>query len=417
MNTIVKPTGLSGSIEAITSKSYVHRALISALISGKKSEIYCNNLSDDITATANALKSIGCDIEYKNNYFTVTPKENYNLTCEIDCGESGSTLRFILPVICALGIDATLIMRGKLSKRPMTPLIEILEKNGCNIKKKENKLSVSGNLKPNTYEIAGNISSQYITGLLFTLPLLESNAKVVVKGDFQSKSYVNLTVDVLERFGLIVNEVDNCYSLGDTYSTVNKISSDGDWSNSAFWLCAGALSDEHITVTGLDLNSVQGDKKIVEILEKFGAEALLKQNSVSVKKGILKGTTVDASDIPDLVPILSVVASFSDGKTVINNVERLRLKESDRIKTTVEMITNLGGRAEVKDNSIIIYHSPLKGGTVNSYNDHRIVMSSAVAGIFAESQVTILNSEAVNKSYPKFFKDFEKLGGIYKEEN
>lgn len=417
MNTIVKPSKLLGTLNAITSKSYVHRALICASVSDKKANIFCNCLSNDINATVNALKSIGCDVEYKDNYFTVIPKKNYNSACEIDCGESGSTLRFILPVICALGIKATLIMRGRLSERPMTPLIEILENNGCKIKKEDNRLFVSGKLVSNTYEIPGNISSQYITGLMFTLPIVKNNAKIVVKGDFQSKSYVNLTVDVFKQFGFDIKENDNCYSLSKLSSPKSDICSQGDWSNSAFWLCAGALSENPIIVNGLDLNSVQGDRKIVDIIKLMGADISIDKDEITVKKNILNGIEIDASDIPDLVPVISVLASFAKGKTVIKNIERLRLKESDRVETTLEMINNLSGKAEVKDNSIIIYYSPLSSGTVNSYNDHRIVMSAAIASLNSNSDIKIIDSKAVNKSYPDFFKDFEKLGGIYEEEN
>lgn len=416
MNIIVKPSELSGNIRAITSKSYVHRALICALISGKKTNIYCNQLSEDINATANAIKAIGADITYKDSIFTVNPYKEYNKFCTIDCKESGSTLRFILPIICAFGIKADLIMRGRLSERPMSALTDILEKYGCTINKKENILSVSGRLQSGVYEIDGNISSQYITGLIFTLPILKGNSEIIVKGDFQSKSYVNLTLGVLNKFGIEIREENNRYSLCKVNNDSSEIKSEGDWSNGAFWLCAGALSKRGITVTGLDLNSVQGDRKIIDILKDFGAEVSVLPNRITVKKNSLNGITVDASDIPDLVPIISILASFSKGKTVIENIERLRLKESDRVKTTVEMINNLGGKAQGVENSIVIYYSPLNGGTVNSYNDHRIVMSAAVSSVGSKFDVAIINSDAVNKSYPEFFNDFKSLGGACKEE-
>lgn len=415
MNLKVYPSTIKGEISAISSKSYAHRALICAALASSPSKIKCDNLSDDINATVNCLNGIGAEITYKNKEFFVTPIDVSKAKCEIDCGESGSTLRFILPIIGALGLNIKIIMHGRLPQRPLSPLYEQMEQNGCSFEKKDNYIIISGKLKAADYEIEGNISSQFVTGLLFSLPLIKGKSKVVIKNKFESYSYVLMTLAVLKDFGIEYSFENNEFALTKNCYHSNDCTVEGDWSNAAFWLCAGALSEQEIKVTNLNFNSTQGDKKIIDILKDFGADVKVDSNSATIKKSILKGITVNASDIPDLVPIICVVASVANGITTITNAERLRIKESDRIKSVVEMIKNVGGDINETADGMIINGCALKGGVVNSFNDHRIVMSAAVLSSICENLVEIIDSQVVNKSYPMFFEDFKKLNGNVKE--
>ena len=416
MNLVLENNELFGEISAISSKSHAHRALICASLSDGVSKIKCDTLSADIEATANCLIGLGADIEYKDKTFTVKPIDIIKAKKTIDCGESGSTLRFLLPIIGALGINISIKMHGRLPKRPLFPLDREMKKHGCDLILVSDTLKISGKLQAGDYEIEGNISSQFISGLLFALPLIKGKNKIIIKDKFESYSYVNLTREVLNNFSVNYEFENNIFILkNDVYKSAN-LTVEGDWSNSAFWLCAGALSKKGITVTNLNLNSVQGDKKVVEVLKEFGAEISINQNEVTVKNNNLSAITVDASDIPDLVPIIALTATFASGKTVIKNAQRLRIKESDRIKTVVELIRNLGGIIDETDDGMIITGASLNGGVVNSHNDHRIAMTCAIASMICSRPVKLVDSEAVKKSYPNFFNDFKKLNGKYKEE-
>lgn len=416
MNLVLENNELFGEISAISSKSHAHRALICASLSDGVSKIQCDTLSADIEATANCLIGLGANIEYKDKTFTVKPIDITKAKRTIDCGESGSTLRFLLPIIGALGINISIQMHGRLPKRPLFPLDREMKKHGCDLILVGDTLKISGKLQAGDYEIEGNISSQFISGLLFALPLIKGKSKIIIKNKFESYSYVNLTREVLNNFSVNYEFENNIFILKNfVYKSVN-LTVEGDWSNSAFWLCAGALSKKGITVTNLNLNSVQGDKKIVEVLKDFGAEISINQNEVTVKNNNLSAITVDASDIPDLVPIIALTATFASGKTVIKNAQRLRIKESDRIKTVVELIRNLGGIVDETDDGMIITGASLEGGVVNSHNDHRIAMTCAISSMICSRPVKLVDSEAVNKSYPNFFNDFKKLNGKFKEE-
>ena len=415
MNVIIEKSELSGSVNAISSKSYAHRALICASLSDKETVIRCDNISKDIEATANCLNDLGANITYNDNCFYVKPIDVNNRKNTIDCGESGSTLRFLLPIICALGLDIKIKTHGRLSQRPLYPLDRELIKNGCKIERIDDEISVSGKLNATNFEIEGNVSSQFISGLLFALPLLKNNPKIIVKDVFESYSYVLLTLEVLKKYGINYKIQNNTFELVDSKYIACDCVVESDWSNASFWLCAGAMLDNGLTVDNLALNSIQGDKKILDILLQFGAKIENKGNSAHISKGNLKGIKVDASDIPDLVPIICVLACCANGKTVIKNAGRLRIKESDRIKSVVEMITSLGGNAKETDDGIVIEGSKLSGGVVNSYNDHRIAMSATIASLVCENQVEIIDAQSVEKSYPSFYNDFIKLGGKVKE--
>lgn len=401
----INPKTLCGKIEAPASKSVAHRTLICAALAKGKSTVKLNKTSEDIEATASCLESLGVTIEKSGNEWTVTPPAKFPEKAELDCGESGSTLRFMLPVVSALGIEATFTAHGRLPDRPIAPLLDEMKKHGitCN---DAFPLHTSGKLTGGKFRIAGNISSQFITGLLLALPLCEEESEIEIIPPVESKPYIDITTKVLSVFGADISENRNVYKVRHSDLQSGAFNVEGDWSNAAFLLALGA------GVSGLDRNSAQGDRKILDVLCAFGAELIEDGSSIRVPLANLHGTEIDASDIPDLVPVICAVAATADGTTKIYNATRLRLKESDRIKSTVEMINSLGGDAhETEDGIIINGRKSLSGGMVESFNDHRIVMAAAVASQKCENCVIINNAQAVNKSYPEFFKDFNSLGG------
>lgn len=414
MTVICTPSVLGGKIKAISSKSDAHRILVCAALSARTTKIKCNVMSKDIAATIDCLKAMGTDILVNEDIITVIPK-SFNKKTELDCGESGSTLRFLMPLVSALGMDATITGHGRLPQRPISPLKEEMEKKGITFHT-DNKfpLYLTGQLQSGEYEIKGNISSQFITGLLMALPILSSDSKIKIIPPFESKSYVDITISVLKKFGIEIMEKENLYIIKGNQKFVSpeEITVQGDWSNASFFLCAGALCEKGVTVTDLDINSPQGDKKILDVLKSMGANVEINENQITVKKNELNGVVIDASDIPDLVPIISVVATACNGETRITGAERLRIKESDRIKSVVEMLSSVGADAEeTKDGIIIRGGSTLAGGMVNGYNDHRIVMSASILSTLCNGEIEITDSNAVEKSYPDFFNDFNKVGG------
>ncbi len=411
---------ISGTAKIISSKSELHRLLIiSALCTGGEPTVikFNGSPSQDVIATVNCLKSVGAKITRVFNTYKVYPIKDVPLECANVCpNESGSTLRFILPVFSALGINFRVIVKGRLGERPLSPLYELMTANGVSMTENgKYPLSVSGKLSAKTFKINGNVSSQFISGLLMSLPLM-GGGKVRVTGNYQSKPYVDITVDIMRKFGIEIIEDDNVYTVTSTeYKSPSKINAGGDWSNSAFLFSLGAIAGK-VKVKGLETNSLQGDKAVLEILRSFGATVVERKKDIIVKKGKLVGTEIDASNIPDLIPTLAVVGAVAEGKTVVRNAGRLRLKESDRIKSVVTMIKSLGGRADETSDGLIIYgNAKLNGGAVDSFNDHRIVMSSAVASAVSRNPVIILGANAVNKSYPKFFKVIKRLGLKIKE--
>ncbi len=399
MNIKITPSQLFGKINAIASKSVAHRQLICAAFSHVPTKVGCPEVSRDIIATTDCLEALGAEITYENGVFDIIPIDTPKENAVLDCCESGSTLRFMLPLVCALGINATLKMAGKLPERPLSPMWEELIRHGAVLEKPtQDTICVSGKLDGKAFLISGDISSQFITGLLFASCVLEEKPEIKVTTAIQSMPYINITCEVLKAFGIMITFKNNTFSLSGKLTSKKNYTSDGDWSNGAFWICADALSQKSVECTGLSKDSPQGDKEILNVLKKIKDEI----------------TEIDGSDIPDLIPIISVIASVSPGKTIIKNAQRLRIKESDRIASTNALIKNLGGNCEITDDGIIINGiKNLKGGTVDSFNDHRIAMSAAIASIVCENEVIINGAESVKKSYPSFWEDFEKLGGKY----
>jgi len=400
---------LSGELNAISSKSHAHRILIAAALSGEPADVIVSETSDDIEATRECLKQFDKDEPV------------------FDCRESGSTLRFLLPLAMINKSKATFTCSGSLPGRPLSPLKEQLEEHGCDFSNShDNNYVVEGKLRGGQFTVAGGVSSQFISGLLFALPLLNVNSEILITSSLQSADYVTMTLKVLEQFGVRVevlydpDSVDEAYSAfrirgNQKYVSPGCITIEGDWSSAAFWLAAGAISpypDAQITCRGLNLFSFQGDRKITAIIKAFGGSISRSNIDVTSSPGVLRGIEIDAANIPDLIPVISVIASVSFGTTRIINAERLRIKESDRLHALYDCLTKLGADVEEREDSLIIKgKEKLKGGTVSSYNDHRIAMAMAIAALRCEEPVIIQDAGAINKSYPNFFDDFKKLGG------
>ncbi|MBQ7399808.1 MAG: 3-phosphoshikimate 1-carboxyvinyltransferase [Clostridia bacterium] len=412
--TLDPKTVLSGTLDIISSKSDIHRCIICAALSEKPTKIKFMGLSKDIITTVECVKMLGAKAEFLDGCITVTPcdKEKIMQGLTLDCSESGSTARFLLPVAAAICKNVTLVGSGRLPERPFSPLCESLEKNGAKFSSDKLPITVSANVAHGgVFEIPGNISSQYISGLLLMLPLFEEGGEVRITTPLESAGYVDMTVDTMTKFGIEIEKGENSYRVlpNQSYKSPEFIRAQGDWSSAAFWLCADALG-ANVVLSGLDEGCPQGDRKVIEILENFGAKKIITEDGILIEAGRLHGIEIDASNIPDLVPVLSVVACAARGKTKIYGAKRLRLKESDRLETTRDFLTRLGADVAVTDDGLeICGKGKLEGGTVFGHNDHRIVMSSAICSLICKNQVIIEGAQAVEKSYTTFFSDFDKL--------
>lgn len=404
----------NGIVNVPPSKSDVHRAIICAAMANGVSRISPVALSNDIKATIGCIKALGADAVLENNVLTVDGTNMYkNKTALLDCGESGSTLRFFIPIAAVGNINATFVGKGKLPQRPIGIFTEALPKAGTVCKTEGGlPLEIKGQLKSGIFEIPGNVSSQFITGLLLALPILEGDSEIVLTSPLESVGYIAMTIRTMKQFGVNIQATEKGWHIkgGQTYKSYNY-TTDGDWSQAAFFMVLGAIGGK-VTVKGVAKDSTQGDKKCAEILARFGAKITQLDNEVTVEKGELKAITIDASQIPDLVPVLSVCAAFAEGTTKIINAERLRIKECDRLKATAELLNNLGGKVkELSDGLEITGVSSLKGGNVNGYNDHRIVMSAAVCAARSDGDITATFAMSINKSYPDFYIDYNSIGG------
>ena len=379
MDITITPRILRGDIEVIPSKSQAHRLLICAAFADRPTQLHCPETNRDIEATADCLKALGAEVLRTESGYTIFPISAVPEKAELNCCESGSTLRFFLPIVGALGIDATFLMEGRLPSRPLSPLWEEMERMGCTLSRPTaNSIRCAGKLRPGEYTIDGGISSQFITGLLFAHALMDG-CTLTVTGTLESKPYVDMTRAALNLFG------------APRFHSPGYIRVEGDWSNGAFWVAAQAL-ESPVSITGLSEDSLQGDRAVVDILHDLSQSM----------------ATVSARDIPDLVPILSVAAAAKHG-AVFTDIRRLRLKESDRVATTIAMLEALGGKAEADENTLTVYPSPLIGGTVDAANDHRIAMAAAIAATVCKNDVTILGAQCVEKSYPQFWEEYERL--------
>ena len=406
MDIRISPSRLSGRISAISSKSDAHRALICAALSDAPTELALNGSSVDIETTIRCLQSLGAAFDVSENSIRVRPIGRAAQSAPLDCAESGSTLRFLLPVAAALGCAASFTGQGRLPERPVSPLKEELEAHGCQLDRAFLPIALSGQLQSGVFTLPGNVSSQFLTGLLLCFPLLPEGGEIALSTALESAGYVEMTVQTMRRFGVHVQRTERGFRVapGQRYHSPGRLAICGDWSSAAFWLCAGALSGE-IACGGLDENSAQGDRAVEPLLAQMGAQVCRAGQEVTVRPGAL-------SAIPDLIPVLAAVAAAASGKTHITNAARLRIKESDRLRSVTDILRRLGAEIEELPDGLIIQGKPrLKGGEVSSWGDHRIAMSAAIASLACEKDVIIRDAQVVSKSYPGFWADFEKLGG------
>lgn len=417
MTVTIQPGAVSGKLAAIPSKSAAHRLLICAALADEPTKIICPKGSQDIHATVRCLTGLGAEIAPQGDGYLVTPIHRTRAvgSCTLDCGESGSTLRFLLPVAAALGANATFLLAGRLAQRPMEPLAGQLTAHGCKLdwRPQSKTLTITGQLAPGEFSLPGNVSSQFFSGLLFALPLLGEKSVLRVEGDLESAGYIDLTLSALAKFGLTpaALETGGWTVPAQGYRTPGAAAVEGDWSNAAPWLCMGVLGGDGVSVTGLDNDSLQGDTGVCRVLARMGGQVTRYRDIVCARPGPLTPTVIDARNIPDLVPVLSAVAAVVPGQTRIVGAARLRLKESDRLNTTADTLNALGGRvSETQDGLFIVGKNRLTGGTVDAAGDHRIAMLAAVAAVVCEGPVTVTGAEAVEKSYPDFWKDLAFLG-------
>lgn len=401
MDIKISPSQLKGKVSIPSSKSYAHRALICAALSDGVSELNGISFSKDIEATISAMRALGAEIITDNNgkiiIKGIKSTEKHKI---IDCNESGSTLRFIIPIAAALNADAEFYGKGRLPERPIDIFTRELGKKGVTFTNNGIlPFVLEGELQSGIFEIEGNVSSQFVTGLLFALPLLKGDSVIKIISELESKPYVDITIECLKKYGIEIIEKKNEYYIkGSQKYTPCSFTVEGDYSQAAFFYVANYLGAQ-IDLSNLNYNSVQGDKEIINIIS-------------NMNFGSSRSFKVDCSDIPDLVPILAVLGSFGNGRSVIYNAQRLRIKESDRLNAISEVINKLGGNIKVTDDGLIINPvEKINGGIIESFGDHRIVMSAAIAALKSEGDIIIKGAEAVEKSYPDFFSDYNNLGG------
>ncbi|MFI3206346.1 MAG: 3-phosphoshikimate 1-carboxyvinyltransferase [Clostridia bacterium] len=400
-----------GVINVPPSKSVAHRAMICAALSDDFAEIDNIDSSNDMKATMNFIKSMGKNFEYKDKKLSVY-KGEVPTEATVDCIESGSTLRFIIPIMAALGIKTKFVGEGLLPKRPIGIYKDILK----SVKTKGDGLPfyIDGKLISGDFYVAGNISSQFISGLLFALPLLDGDSKIILTTQLQSESYINITIEVMRDFGVEVSRTDYGYFVkGNQKYKATNYRVEGDWSQTAFFMTMSAFSQNSITLKGLKKNTAQGDKVALDIYKKMNVNCdFVGDDLVLTKNDFIKSAEVDVGDCPDIVPALSCLMALGEGTSKITNAKRLRIKESDRLKSVSEALNNLGAKVTELDDGLVIEGvKSLCGGCVNGYNDHRIVM--AVASLRAVCSGDIISSfpHSINKSYPDFYKDYNSLGG------
>ena len=411
------PSVLNGEVKSPPSKSLSHRALICAGLSKGTSIIKNIIYSDDINATINALELLGAKFEKSNDEVTVHGlKRVKSPSKEVNCNESGSTLRFLIPLFSLSNKEVVFTGAASLISRPQSIYDKIFKEDGNTFKINNNKIMVKGSIKAKEYVIKGNVSSQFFSGLMFALPLLEEDSNIIVEGKLESKSYIDLTIDILDKFGIDIQKTENGYFIegNQTYKPTNY-TVEGDFSQAAFYLVGGIING-YVKVNDLLHSSTQGDKAIIEFIKQMKGKVIYLENGYITEFSKTQGTTIDLADCPDLGPIITLLACLSEGTTHIINISRLRIKESDRVTSTVSTLKTLGANIKSSKTEItVIGKTSLKGGvTVSSFNDHRIAMMLSIASLKCEKEIILTNANAVTKSYPGFFEDFKLLGGKFK---
>ena len=413
-NVTFQPFTPSGTIQAPPSKSDVHRAVICAALSGGVCTISPVALSEDIRATIGCAQALGASVRLDGDVLTVDGSRMFeNRSAVLDCRESGSTLRFFIPVAAAGGIDAVFTGSGRLPERPIGIYTDALPQKGVTCATEGGlPLRISGRLQSGVYHIPGDVSSQFITGLLFALPLLPGDSDIILTSPVQSAGYINMTIRTMSKFGIEIDMTDKGWHIrGKQHYIPTDYTTDGDWSQAAFFLTAAAVGGE-VTVNGCNIDSSQGDRRIAALLREFGAEAEQDGGTITVRRAPLHAITIDAAQIPDLVPVLAVCACFAEGTTRITNAARLRIKESDRLCSTAALLNALGGKAEeLPDGLLITGVGQLQGGFADGCNDHRIVMAAATCAANCGSTITCSDAWSINKSYPDFYEAYRRIQG------
>lgn len=411
---IINPSVLCGEVCVPPSKSDVHRAIICAALAKGVSKIAPVAFSEDISATIDCIKALGAKVNTDGDSVTVDSTNIFRAdNAQLDCRESGSTVRFFIPLAAAGGVSAVFTGKGRLPQRPLNVYEQLLPQHGVECKTSGGlPFEINGKLTAGRFELTGDISSQFITGLMFALPLLDGDSVIHLTSPLQSKGYIDMTIAVMKQFGVEIECVGDDYMIkgGQCYKPCDY-TTEGDWSQAAFFLVGGALSG-NVRVNGVKANSYQGDKEIVQILRRFGAEIEQGNDYVVCKGGSLCGIDIDASQIPDLVPVLAVCGAFAKGTTRIYNAERVRLKESDRLLAISEGLSRCGAKISQTPDGLIIEGTEfIDGGNADGFNDHRIVMSMAIAALKSRSSITVSDRESITKSYPDFFEDYNSVGG------
>lgn len=410
---VLTPSRLHGSVTVPPSKSAAHRAILCAALARGESRLFNVADSDDMRATLGAIEAMGVQVTREADTLTIHSDGPWREEAKIDCGESGSTLRFLIPLLAALGLTARLTGRGRLPDRPLGAYLDCLPPHGAVLQTAGGlPLTIGGGLSPGEYTLPGNVSSQFITGLLLALPLLPGDSQIRLTTPLESAGYVDLTLAVLRDFGIAVHPAENGWNVpGWQQYRPRDYTVEGDWSQAAFFLAAGALGGE-LSILGLRRDSAQGDREAEALFRRFGAAVEWQGDALTVSGGDLHGIAIDATQIPDLVPVLAATAALAQGRTIITGAARLRIKESDRLQAMTAGLSALGAHIQQQPDGLVIDGVPqLSPGTAQGENDHRIVMALAVAALRGSPPTVITDAQSVAKSYPDFFEEYNRLGG------
>lgn len=422
MKVLIRPKKLSGNIDVVPSKSYSHRAIIAASLAEGTSVIKNVMFSNDILRTIECCKEFGAQIEIFDNYLIIHgTSEIKRISGKVNAGESGSTIRFMIPIMLLNSSEMEFSGENHLNKRPLDSYFEIFDKLNISYSHPENEympLKTCGGLKPTIYEMRGDVSSQFISGLLFALPLLDGDSTIRITTKLESKSYIDLTLDILKRFNIniINNNYEEFFVPGNQKYQPCDYTVEGDFSQAAFFLVMGALGND-INLGCMNLESLQGDRKIIGDIEALGGKVITSDNQIKAIPCNLSGNVIDFSNSPDLGPVLSILASLCSGDTKFINAARLRIKECDRITCVKEELLKLGAIVSESEDEMYFTGVDSLNGSLELYthNDHRIAMSLAVASTVCRGPLLINGAECVKKSYPHFWDDFRKLGGDFDE--
>ncbi len=418
----LQPAQLTGSIQIPSSKSMGHRELICAALAQGESKVSNISPSKDITATVEGLSALGAKFtlskDGRRSSYLVSGGYPRVKKTELDCGESGSTLRFLLPLGALTNEEIVFTGGGALPTRPLEPYFKIFKQQGIfyqPLGADNLPLKLKGALQSGAYTLPGDVSSQFISGLLFALPLLPGNSTLDIEGKLESQSYVEMTLAALKKYGILIKHTSYKHYtiLGKQHYKATTSQVEGDFSQAAFWLVAGTIGSP-VKACGMNMASLQGDKAIIKLVRKMGGSVVEDKGSLRVTPALTEGTTIDATNCPDLVPVLTVLASLSKGHTEIINAGRLRLKECDRLTAMAQSLNKIGGRILEKPEGLSIEGvESFTGGTLDCWNDHRIAMSLAIASIRCKAPLILTGTECVAKSYPDFWEDFQQAGGCY----